>query len=201
MFFLHNDMNAPAIVILAAGASTRLGQPKQLLQYQGKSLIQRIAEIAVQVGRERVVVVLGAFAELVFTQIDPLPLVIRYNPEWNEGIASSIRKGLQTVLDFLPLPEAVLFAVCDQPHISEALFRDMLSARKATGKSIIACAYDGTLGTPVLFSRPHYDELLQLKGNEGAKRVIQRHPGSMATVSFPMGNVDIDTIRDYTTLQ
>jgi molybdenum cofactor cytidylyltransferase len=195
------EMNIPGIVILAAGASSRLGQPKQLLQYQGRSLIQRIAQIAVQVVEERVVVVLGAYAGLIYPQIDPLPVIIRYNSNWEEGIASSIRKGLLAALEFSPQPEAVLFAVCDQPHISQALIQNMITSWERSGKSIIACAYGGTLGSPVLFSKLHYDELLQLKYDEGAKKLIQLHPEAVEPIFFPMGNVDIDTIRDYTSLQ
>jgi molybdenum cofactor cytidylyltransferase len=77
----------------------------------------------------------------------------------------------------------------------------MIAARERTKKPIIACAYDNTLGTPVLISKKYFNELLHLKENEGAKKIIRLHPGSVESISFPRGNVDIDTMQDYAALQ
>ena len=194
-------MNTYGIVILAAGASTRLGQPKQLLQYQGESLIQRIARIAVDAVHSPVVVVLGAHAGKISPQLSSIPVQTVYNEDWTTGIASSIKKGLQAVLDISPKIGNVLFAVCDQPHISTDLFLDMITEKKTTNSPIIACSYDNSLGTPVLFSRKLFHELMQLKDAEGAKSVMQLHPDSVKAVLFPKGNVDIDWLHDLAALK
>ena len=199
-FIWPDDMHLQGIVILAAGASTRLGKPKQLLQYKGNSLIQHIAQIAVSVVHGPVVVVTGAHAGLITLQLSGLPVQPVYNPYWNSGIGSSIRKGLQAALDLSPELEEVIFAVCDQPHISPGLFRDMINARVKSKKQIVACAYGNTLGTPVLFSKHYFVELLQLKNDEGARKLILQHASSVEAVPFPMGNVDIDTLQDYIAL-
>ncbi|HJZ41068.1 MAG TPA: nucleotidyltransferase family protein [Bacteroidales bacterium] len=193
-------MNLQGIVILAAGASTRLGKPKQLLQYEGNNLIQRITQIAVDVVNEPVVVVLGAHSDLIRPHISRLPVSIVYNPDWTSGIGSSIRKGLREVLDLSPDLDSVLFAVCDQPHVSRELFADMISTRINTKKPIVACSYGNTLGTPVLFSKQYFGELMRLKNFEGARKIIQRHTAAVESVPFPLGKVDIDTLQDYIAL-
>lgn len=193
-------MNSYGIVILAAGASTRLGQSKQLLQYKGESLIQRIARISLDVVPSPVVVVLGARAETIRTQIDHFPVRCVYNRDWTTGIASSIKKGLETVLEISPQLNDVLFAVCDQPYISQDLFREMINERRKSNKPIIACTYEDTLGTPVIFSKQFFHELLQLKDLEGAKKIMQHHPHAIQSVAFPLGNVDIDTVQDLAAL-
>ena len=170
-------MDGYGMVILAAGGSSRLGQPKQLLHYQDKSLIQHIAQIAVDVVRSPVVAVLGAHAHLIGDQLERIPVHTVYNPDWTSGIASSIRKGLLTALEFSPEMEAVIFTVCDQPHISADLILEMINARGGKNKSIVACTYDRTVGTPVLFSKQHFNELLQLHDHEGAKKIIHQDPG------------------------
>lgn len=196
-----DGMGSTGIVILAAGESRRLGQPKQLLPYQGSSLIRRITGIAVQVVHKSVVVVLGAHASNIRQQLDDIPVHIRYNPDWANGIASSIREGLMSLVEISPATEAAIFCVCDQPHISRGLFSSMISVREKTHKSIVACAYNNALGTPVLFSQEHFSEILKLKNNEGARIIIQNHPRAVESVSFPLGSIDIDTLWDYATLQ
>jgi molybdenum cofactor cytidylyltransferase len=193
-------MNSQGIVILAAGASTRLGKPKQLLQYEGKSLIERITQIALEVVKEPVVVVLGAHSDLIGPHISHMPVSVVYNPDWTGGIGSSIRKGLRKVLDLSPQLDSVVFAVCDQPHVSHELFADIINTRIKTNKPIVACSYGDTLGTPVLFSKPYFGEVMRLKNNEGARKIIHRHASTVESVPFPLGKVDIDTPQDYIAL-
>ena len=194
-------MRFPGIVILAAGSSTRLGQPKQLLEFQGTSIIQRITQIAVDAVQKPVVVMLGANFSLIHGRIAHLPVHTVYNPDWTQGMTSSIRKGLMALLCFSPDTEGVIFAVCDQPYITPDLFREMISVGSQSQKPIVACLYNNVLGTPVLFKKEYFDVLLALKDNEGARKILQSHPESAESVPFPLGIFDVDTMQDYVALQ
>jgi molybdenum cofactor cytidylyltransferase len=194
-------MFLPGIVILAAGSSTRLGQPKQLLEFQGTSLVQRIAQIAVNAVKKPVVVMLGANYSLIHAHLTDLPVHIVYNPDWPQGMTSSIRKGLMALLSISPETEGVIFAVCDQPYITPGLFQEMISVGSKSQKSIVACLYNNVPGTPVLFKKDFFDRLLALKDSEGARKIIQSHPESVETVPFPHGIFDVDTMQDYVALQ
>jgi molybdenum cofactor cytidylyltransferase len=194
-------MLLPGIVILAAGSSTRLGQPKQLLEFQGTSLVQRIAQIAVSAVKKPVVVMLGANYSLIHAHLTDLPVHIVYNPDWPQGMTSSIRKGLMALLSISPETEGVIFAVCDQPYITPGLFQEMISVGSKSQKSIVACLYNNVPGTPVLFKKDFFDRLLALKDSEGARKIIQSHPESVETVPFPHGIFDVDTMQDYVALQ
>ncbi len=194
-------MQSPGIVILAAGASSRLGQPKQLLEFQGTTLIRHITQIAVSAVNKPVVVMLGAHCSLIHSQLAHLPVHVVYNPDWSQGMTSSLRKGLMALLYFSPDTEGVIFAVCDQPYITPDLFLEMIATGSKSEKPIVACQYDKVLGTPVLFKKEYFDELLALKDSEGARQLLQTHPESIEAVPFPLGNFDIDTMQDYTTLQ
>jgi molybdenum cofactor cytidylyltransferase len=194
-------MSSPGIVILAAGSSDRLGRPKQLLEFEGTTLIQRITEIAVKAVKGPVVVILGANSSLIHSRLTRLPVHIVHNPDWPQGMTSSIRKGLGALLDFAPDTEGVIFAVCDQPYITADLFLEMISVGSKSHKPIVACLYNNVLGTPVLFKKEYFEILLALKDNEGARKVIQSHPESVEAVPFPLGIFDIDTMQDYEALQ
>jgi molybdenum cofactor cytidylyltransferase len=194
-------MHLPGIVILAAGSSTRLGQPKQLLEFQGTTLVQRITQIAVDAVKEPVVVILGANCNLIHSRLTHLPVHMVYNPDWSRGMTSSIRKGLLALLYFSPDTDSAIFAVCDQPYITPDLFLEMISVGSKSQKPIVACLYNNVLGTPVLFKKEYFDVLLTLKDNEGARKIIQSHPESAEAVPFPLGIYDVDTMQDYEALQ
>jgi molybdenum cofactor cytidylyltransferase len=194
-------MHLPGIVILAAGASSRLGQPKQLLEFQGTTLIRHITQIAVSAVNKPVVVMLGAHCSLIHSQLIRLPVHVVFNPDWSQGMTSSLRKGLMALLYFSPDTEGVIFAVCDQPYITPDLFLEMIAAGSKSQKPIVACLYNNVLGTPVLFKKEYFDELLALKDTEGARQLLQTHPESVEAVPFPLGNFDVDTMQDYAALQ
>lgn len=191
MTIFHTD-----IVILAAGASTRLGQPKQLLPWQGTTLLRHAVETALAVATNPVVVT-GANAEHLATAIDAGKVKMVYNPDWQEGIAASIRCGLRALLNRTPEPDQVIFMVCDQPFVDAPLLLELINERQNTGKSIVASAYGGTLGIPALFDKTMFPQLLDLQGDTGAKQLIKKHPDDTASVLFPQGNIDIDTVGEY----
>lgn len=188
-------------MILAAGASTRMGTPKQLLAYRGCSFIRHIAEVAIASDYKPIVIVLGANGEQIKPELNQLPIQIVENQQWKEGMSSSIRVGLEALLAVNPNLETVAIALCDQPFVSSQTLNQLVEAYRCTGKPIIASEYAGTLGVPALFNRTLFSELMALKSTEGAKKLIKKHIHEVFSVPFPEGAIDIDTPKDYEQLQ
>jgi CTP:molybdopterin cytidylyltransferase MocA len=268
------------IIILAAGSSTRLGEPKQLLSYQHKSLLTRTIEAAKNARDAKVVVILGDKHTAIAEDIEPLGVDVIYNAAWEEGMSSSVRVGLSALLkgqtgaghaaaddvaapiedehegvaatddvaapkvkdehegvaatDDVAAPivkdehegvgaaddaaapivkdehegvaaadhvtaqlEGVILTVCDQPFLTSAVLQALLDEAKLSGKSIVASAYKDTLGTPVFFSRQYFEDLLALKGAQGARMLLKKYEAELASVPFDKGEIDIDTPEDY----
>lgn len=185
------------IVVLAAGNSSRLGEPKQLLHYNGKSLIRHVAECAMIAIKSPVIVVTGYRPDLVETELNGLNITVVQNNQWNEGMGSSIRSGLQKLIDLNKTLQGVIFAVSDQPFVSSALFLQLIDKHETSEKGIVASSYGGTTGTPVLFDKKYFNNLLELRGAEGAKKLLYRFESDVQTVEFNLGGIDIDTKEDY----
>ncbi|MBD1892770.1 nucleotidyltransferase family protein [Coleofasciculus sp. FACHB-SPT9] len=196
-------MNAPVVglIILAAGASTRMGTPKQLLMYQGRSFLRHTAEVAIASLCQPIVVVLGADAERMKPEVNLLPVQIVENPQWAEGMSSSIRVGIEALSNLNQNIEAVAIALCDQPFISSQLLNQIVEAYQVTRRPIIASEYAGSLGVPALFSRALFPELTSLKTTEGAKKIIKKYSPEVFRIPFPEGAIDIDTPKDYQKFQ
>jgi len=190
------------IVLLAAGSSSRLGKPKQLLLCREHTLLQHSIQTALASLAKRVIVVLGANADIIEKGItkENDRLVCITNDQWQEGLASSIRCGLQYLLRQMPEPQNVMFMVCDQPYINTELLDKLVTLQRQTGHSIVASKYAETTGIPAIFSRDLFPELLQLTGDRGARKLIHQQKEDVATVAFPMGDIDIDTMADYESL-
>jgi molybdenum cofactor cytidylyltransferase len=188
-------MNKTGIIILAAGNSSRLGRPKQLLPYQGKTLLSHVVTEALAHLRP-VVVVTGAYQAEIRDSLKGQPVNIVYNPHWETGMVSGIVAGLAEALTIDPDLRAMIVAVCDQPYISAELFRSLVEKRAVSGKGLIASLYSETRGTPVLFDYRYFKELSVLSGNAGAKQLLKRYPDDVETVPFPNGGIDIDTEED-----
>jgi molybdenum cofactor cytidylyltransferase len=186
-----------AIIILAAGNSSRLGTPKQLLRYKNKTLLETAIAEASLVPNAIIFVVTGANHDVIQNEAYAQSTIICYNEDWEKGMSTSIAKGLKELLALHPDIQKCIFTVCDQPHLSSFVFKDLLNTYFETGKGIIASSYSQTLGTPVLFDKKYFDALLELKGKEGAKKIITRFSDDTASVLFEKGAVDIDTIEDY----
>lgn len=177
-----------------------MGRPKQLLPYEGRTLLEHVLHAAREAVPDRVVVVTGANADLVEETIADETIQVMRNADWQEGIASSIRVGVAAIQQLQPALDAVLFLVCDQPHVTGELLRDILQAHEASGKDIVACTYANTVGIPALFGNSFFPALLQLKGDEGAKKIILQNADGVVLVDFPHGETDIDTAADYAIL-
>lgn len=185
------------IVILAAGNSSRLGQPKQLLAYKNTSLLNNTILQASLVQNTAIIVVTGANHELVEKEITTSKTTIIFNPNWQSGMSTSISKGLTELLRLYPEIEKCIFAVCDQPFVTTAIFENLISEHNKNNNGIVASAYSDTLGTPVLFHKKYFNELQELKGQEGAKKIINKFRDDTVSISFEKGNIDIDTEEDY----
>lgn len=189
------------IVILAAGSSSRLGRPKQSLHYQGKSLLQHTVDTAIASQADKVVVVLGAYNDPLQQELQNEKIVFVVNRKWQEGIASSIRCGLEALLKEAALVEGAVFMACDQPFVSTELINQLLVKYLETGKSIVASHYEDIFGIPAFFNRNLFRQLLTLQGDVGARKIMMQYMEHTTTVTFPKGEIDIDTPADYMSLQ
>lgn len=184
-----------AVVILAAGSSSRMGSPKQLLSYQGKPLIRHAVETAFASGCGHVIVVLGANAEPIRAALDGLPVAICENPEWAGGMGTSIRCGI-TRAEELGLDGAIL-ALADQPLVTGAILARLIEEHLQTGQPIVTSQYAGTVGVPVYFAKSHFGQLLALAPDQGCKGVILRNGDHALRIDCPEAEADIDTPDDY----
>lgn len=184
------------LVILAAGASRRMGSPKQLIEIDGRPLLVRAIEAALAAPVWPVVVVLGANAVAIRPVIGHLPVLVIENPAWSEGMASSIREGVATLRQFSRTLDAAVLALCDQPGFSAATVESLLAAHRATGRGIVAARYAGRLGAPALFAREHFAALTALTGEEGARDLLNADPARVAAVELPELARDLDTPAD-----
>ena len=190
-----ND-SIPAI-ILAAGASRRLGQPKQLVRYKGETLIERAIRIAAESGTSPVIVVLGANREQIGSAIDFDSATAIFNPHWEQGIASSIHAGLEAIERLTPASIGILILPCDQLRLTADHLRALLSAFAAQAESSIsASTYAGALGIPAVFPRAAFPELLALRGDKGARALLLNPPCPVFEIPFDGGEIDIDEPAD-----
>jgi molybdenum cofactor cytidylyltransferase len=187
-----------ALLLLAAGASTRMGRPKQLLPYRGRTLLRHAAETAVASGCAPIVLVTGALHEALVADVAGLPVQAVHNPAWETGMASSIRVGLKAVQ--AAQPAAVLIMLSDQPLLTPELLRHLVLAQQQTQAPIVAAAYGDALGVPAVFAAAVFPELLQLQGPAGAGRLIAGYGAAVGRVPFPAGLLDVDTPAQYAAL-
>ncbi len=187
-------------VVLAAGSSSRMGSPKQTLQFRGESLLRRAALAALGAGCRPVIVVTGAYAELSRRELDGLDVREVLNPGWETGMASSIRIGVEGLVSAEPDADAAVLMLCDQPHVNARVIAGLVSAHRATGRPVVASTYGGSFGVPAIFSRTLFTELTRLAGKSGAKEVIRRHAQEAHFLPFRDGEVDVDTVDDFSRL-
>jgi molybdenum cofactor cytidylyltransferase len=192
-----NIISRYSIIILAAGASVRLGKPKQLLAYNNVTLIQHAIGEALAATAEKVIVVLGSNAELISAKINAKEIYLVNNNGWQEGIGSSIRVGTQQALKISPSLDGLMIMVCDQPYVNASVLQNLVNAHHETGKLIIASNYMNTMGTPALFHKKFFSDLLTLEGDMGAKKILMQHKNDVHLVDFPFGHIDIDNNKDY----
>lgn len=195
-------MKNTGIILLAAGNSSRMGTAKQLLSYQGKTLLDRTIDIALEVfDRSYIILVLGANHNEIASKIENKNVQISTNEEWQSGMATSISLGLKELLELCPNLDNCFISVCDQPFLTSDIFSQMFQLKENSNKNIIAARYSDTIGVPALFSKKYFEVLMELSGEQGAKKIIQRHIEDAGTFEFEKGAIDIDTKVDYENLK
>ena len=196
-------MNASvAAIVLAAGASRRLGQPKQLLRYGGETLLERVNRLASEAGAAPVITVLGANFEMICASVVLVNSVLSINDRWEQGVATSILTGLKTLDEVAPNAEGALILSCDQPRLTSDLLRTLIETFAAQAEpSIVASAYANVVGIPALFPRIAFPHLLALRGDRGARALLLEPPCPLIAMPFPDGEVDIDQPGDLGWLQ
>ena len=182
-------------LLLAAGSSSRLGQPKQLLEFRGKTLLRHAAEAMASSVCDPVVVVLGAEIERSATEIEGLGVTTCLNANWRSGMSSSISVGLAGLTEISPDLDAVLISLCDQPLVDAEMLNRFGQKFATTNADVIAAAYNGITGVPALFSRELFGELSRLDGDKGARDLIRSRP-DIKTIDLPEAAFDIDTPDD-----
>lgn len=188
------------LILLAAGSSSRLGRPKQLIEFQGKKLIQKAIDEAQKSKADTLVVVLGWNPELVKSGFDSEKILHVINENWQEGMATSMQAGLRFLLE-KEQPDQVILMLVDQPFVDASILNQLISLKGKSGKGIVACSYSDTLGVPAIFDQIYFKEMLELKVSEGAKKVILRNKADVFELDFPQGEVDLDTEEDLDRLK
>ncbi len=185
-----------AAIVLAAGASTRMGQLKQLLPVAGQPMVRRVTAAVCAANLEQVVVVLGAQADAVAQALHGLPVELVVNHAWQEGMSSSVRAGIGALH---PEIDAALLVLADQPHLTAELLRALVDRYQVSGALVVAPYYGGRRGNPVLFDRALFAELEAVAGDRGGRSVIAHYRADLAQVEVddPAVVSDIDTPEDY----
>lgn len=194
-------INKIGVIILAAGSSSRLGHPKQLVEFRGKSLLQHSIEVAESLDLETKILVLGAKAEEIENEIDIRNFKIVYNENWEEGMGTSISEGVSEVLKYEKDLENILILLSDQPFITKEKIQELIRVQLERKKPATFSEYAGGVGVPAIFSRELFPDLLKLNKDQGAKKLILNNEINFETVKFEGGNFDVDTAEDVELLK
>jgi molybdenum cofactor cytidylyltransferase len=184
---------ACAAVILAAGASTRLGQAKQLVSINGEALLLRTVRVAREAGCGPIVVVTGFDAERMRAVLEDAAVMVVNNEDWRSGMGSSLRCGVAALDGLDPRPSDALLLVCDQIALSADVLRELRRVHARGERPITASRYAGRAGVPAIFAAQYFPELLQVEGDRGARGVLERHADDVALIEFGDGVMDLDT--------
>ncbi|HEY9695518.1 MAG TPA: nucleotidyltransferase family protein [Oculatellaceae cyanobacterium] len=190
-------MSDIGLVILAAGASTRMGTPKQLLPYRGQTLIEYIVEQAIASICDPIIVVLGANAEHIQPKLTSFNIQTIKNCSFAEGMSNSIRTGIEVLTAENSYLKGVVLMVCDQPFVSTQLINQLVENYRKDNSLIVASEYNGVLGVPCLFERTLFSHLMALSGDAGARKLIKGFAQDTIGVPAPEVAFDLDTPADY----
>jgi molybdenum cofactor cytidylyltransferase len=189
-------------IVLAAGASSRLGQPKQLLMYRGESLLERAIRLANEAGVAPVLTIVGANRELILSSVNFGNSMLVINEQWAQGISTSIHAGLDALDANARHASGVLIMACDQPRLAADHLRMLVNRFALQAEpSIVASAYAQVLGIPAVFPRKVFAALYALQGDKGARALLVDPPCPLISVPFAGGEVDIDSPDDLSALQ
>lgn len=188
--------NEIGLIILAAGASVRLRTPKQLLPFRGETLLRRIARESLASRCRPVVVVLSDEADEFRSELNDLDVCIVGNSDWMQGMGSSVKAGLEKLLEIKKPLDGVVITVCDQPFVTAETINELVETYEKTKALIVASEYQSTRGVPALFGKELFSQLQNLKSG-GAKQIIDQFRAETVSLPFPNGAIDVDTPDDY----
>lgn len=177
-----------------------MGQSKQLLHFKGKSLIENVVDMALDLSQQ-VFVILGSDHAQVAEKVSDTSAHLCHFEDWDQGMGSSVSYGVQQVLNSDRYTEDVLILLCDQLHVSGQMLKELIFFHEESDHLITACGYDKSYGVPALFNRKIFLDLLNLSGEQGAKKVIQKHFKNTQVISYPDAQIDIDTPKDLALLK
>lgn len=183
-----------SILLLAAGASARMGQSKQLLSIGDEPMLRMAVRTALTVS-PHTTVVLGAHFEEHKRALKGLPINIIENRQWQKGIGCSIKAGMAGLKNG-PF-DAVMVLVCDQPNLTSEHLKNLIAMAESQDAKVVASSYAGTTGVPALFKKEVFEMLRAIDNEAGAKKIIQQLGKAVALVDFPGGEADLDTPDDY----
>jgi molybdenum cofactor cytidylyltransferase len=187
------------LILLAAGNSSRMGSPKQLLLFNGKTFLRRAVEAAIASGCKPLVVVFGYEAARMRGEIEDLPISIAINSSWQTGMGSSIRVGIEH-LEKGSFVDAAIVTLCDQPRVDAGVLDRLLAVYREKNGPIVAAKYAQTLGVPAVFPRRYFTALRQLSPTSGAKQLLLNNSTDVIAVPMDEASVDVDTPKDFQSL-
>lgn len=194
-------MSKLAVLILAAGNSSRMGVPKQLLKWKGTNLLQHTINTVSEVDADHIILVLGANFEKIKPNISTDQITVLYNKYWEKGLGNTIAFGIKYIKESLPNIENVIVLLADQPLVDSNYLNKMISIHNLISNKITCTLYkQGKFGVPAIFNRKYFEELSQLNQDNGAKNILKKYSEILSSVDGENFNLDIDTMEDYETL-
>ena len=190
-------MRGVGAIILAAGGASRFGRAKQLLLFEGESLVRRAVRSASEAGCKLIIVVVGEARDSIIAELQDTRAITIENPEWQRGLGTSIRCGVRHALNTDPELQSVVLLACDQPFVDASIITSLVREKAKSGRKIVTSVYADTTGIPTLFDREYFGALLALSNDAGAKTFVRSHPHDVAQVPFEKGAYDIDTVEDF----
>ena len=189
--------NELAIILLAAGNSSRMGTPKQMLNIGPGSLLEHSVTCAIASNVPNILVVLGAHAVEHKQMLKGFSVNLVVNPEWARGIGRSLKLGLSKAIEHYPGIQAVMVLVCDQPLLSGSQIKMLSDAYVQSHPYAVASQYNGVYGVPAVFDRSLFSELLSIDDGSGAREILKKWEGKLLLIPFEGGEIDLDTPEDY----
>ncbi|WP_411895524.1 nucleotidyltransferase family protein [Winogradskyella sp. A2] len=181
-----------AILILAAGNSKRMGTPKQLLKIGQTTMLGKVINNSLESRANSINVVLGANAKMIIPKL-PESVNTMMNEKFENGLSSSINIGVKNLLDF----DSILIALGDQPFVNANYFNEMIKVSAKNPDKIVASNYIKYNGVPAIFPKKYYSKLLELSGDQGAKKILNSNFNPVIVLKTPVNLVDVDTPHDY----
>tara|TARA_R100000935_G_scaffold48778_1_gene73517 strand:- start:837 stop:1445 length:609 start_codon:yes stop_codon:yes gene_type:complete len=197
---LIQDANI-GVVILAAGSSSRLGYSKQLVEFKGKCLLQHAIDVSDSLEFDTKILVLGARKEKIEGKIDLKGFEVVMNENWEKGMSSSIRIGISQSQELEHELDHIVILLSDQPFVSKESIEDLIKVQLDKNCQATFSEYAGDIGVPAIFSAEVFHDLKELKGDQGAKKLIHNKKLDYEIVKFEMGNFDVDTAEDVELLR